>query len=122
MARAVILFLLLASAVFAQDTTEKPVGTFFRLPNGDDATTITPKLPTKTPALKKDAFYKIYKTSETALTTITLLRTDYDSSGTLTTRGLAIPLIRRTTGTLFRWALKPDYFFYNGNLFHRVGP
>lgn len=119
----IIISILLAGVAAAQNTTDKPTGVFFILPNGDYASTFTQPLPNRVPALKKDAVYKIFKTTETGITTYTLMRGRVNADGTFTTFTLSLPLVRVTTDTgNFTWALKSDYFIYNGNFFHRIGP
>ncbi len=115
-----VVLMLAAGSLPAQVITDKPVGTFYRMPNGDDVSTVTRLLPARELAAKIDAFQKIFITTETTITTITL-----NSVKIIDNDFIVIPLfiskIRRTATSQFKWVLKPDYFFDDGKLYHRLG-
>lgn len=119
-----MVYYLTTLAFLFQLITDKPVGTFFRLPTGDEVSTITRQLPAKVPALRKDAFEHVFKTTETFLTTITLIKTHaLPSTETVTTTPLYILRLRRMALTTYTLRLKPDYFFdTDGKLYRRTEP
>lgn len=122
MVRPLILILLFATSLAsAQVLSDKDTGIFYTINNGPELTTLTTVVAgTASVAARKDAYEKVFLTTD-AITTFSKPRTVRNDDGTTgTTTPLIIARIRRSLTANFYLRLKADYYYLNGILYHRL--